>query len=211
MNRRILSSALLLTLAGGLHLGAQDSAEPQGAVDHRPEAATRQIEEVQGGGTVFLRAAGSNFAPRDSDTAFSYGGAGCTQRDSNLGDSWFTYDVQLPDGAVIDFLRVYFNDTNASCDINSELWAFDGAGGITLLAEANSSGAPGFSSAGSDFFAHPVNNLQQSLVVVVSIQGGVGASVQNCGVRLRYQSPTIFGDGFESGDTSAWDNEVSLQ
>lgn len=136
---------------------------------------------------LFSRMAGSNFQPRDSTATFSYSGGGCLQRNSNTGDSWFTINLSLPDGAVIDFLRVYYKDNDSTYDINSELWAFDGAGGTTLIAEADSTGAPGYSSTGSDFFSHTVDNTNESLVVVASIQGGVGPSLQLCGVRVRYQ------------------------
>jgi hypothetical protein len=135
----------------------------------------------------FMRAAGSNFQPRDSTSTFSYSGGGCTQRNSNVGDSWFTLDLQLPNGAVIDFMRVYYYDDSSTYDINSELWAFDGAGGTTLIAEADSTENPGFSASGSGFFTHTVDNLNESLVIVASIQGGVGADVQLCAVRVRYQ------------------------
>lgn len=212
MSRGVLSFTLLLTTVGSLHLAAQESAEPERAFDPLHEAVAPTAEEAElGGGFQFLRAAGSNFAPRDSDTAFSYGGAGCLQRDSNVGDSWFTYDVQLPDGALIDFMRVYFIDNDASFNVNSELWAFDGAGGTTLIAEADSSGTPGTGSASSASFAHTVNNAAQSLVVVGSIQGGVGIAVQLCGIRFRYLGPTLFEDGFETGDTSAWDGVAPLE
>ena len=135
----------------------------------------------------FKRAAGSNFQPRDSTTTFSYSGGGCLQRNSNTGDSWFTIDLQMPEGAIIDFLRLYYYDNNGTYDINSELWAFDGAGGTTLIAEADSSGAPGYSSASSGFFSHTVDNINESLVIVASIQGGVGPDLKLCGIRLRYQ------------------------
>ena len=135
----------------------------------------------------FARMAGSNFQPRDSSATFSYSGGGCVQRNSNTGDSWFTIDLSLPDGAVIDFLRVYYYDNDATYNINSELWAFDGAGGTTLIAEADSTGAAGYSSTGSSFFSHTVDNLNESLVIVASIQGGVGSTLQLCGVRVRYE------------------------
>jgi hypothetical protein len=135
----------------------------------------------------FKRSAGSNFQPRSSATTFSYLGGGCIQRDSNVGDSWLTIDLQVPEGAIIDFLRVYYFDNTATYDINSELWAFDAAGGTTQIAEADSAGSPGYSSAGSGFFAHTVDNVNESLVVVASIQGGVGSSLALCGIRIRYQ------------------------
>lgn len=135
----------------------------------------------------FKRATGSNFQPRDSDTTYSYGGAGCLRRDSNVGDSWFTLDLQLPDGAEIDFLRVYYYDTDATYDVNSELWAFDGAGGTALIAEADSSGSAGYSSAGSGFFSHTVDNINESLAVLAAVQGGVGSTLELCGIRIRYQ------------------------
>jgi hypothetical protein len=56
-----------------------------------------------------------------------------------------------------------------------------------MVAEADSSGSPGYDSAGSDFFAHTVDNLDETLVVVASIQGGVGNTLALCGIRVRYQ------------------------
>ena len=139
------------------------------------------------GVSVFQRIAGSNFQPRDSNTTFSYYGGGCMQRNTNVGDSWFTVDLQVPNGALLDYLRVYYYDNNATYDIHSELWVFDSAGGTSLIAEADSSGTPGYSLAGSDFFAHTVDNTNETLVIVASIQGGVGSTLALCGARVRYQ------------------------
>jgi len=156
-----------------------------------PSSIEEEVELMESpesqGMSVFQRIAGSNFQPRDSDATFSYYGGGCMQRDSNVGDSWFTVDLQVPNGALLDYLRVYYYDNNATYDINSELWAFDSAGGTTMIAEADSSGTPGYSSAGSDFFDHTVNNVDETLVVVASIQGGVGNTLALCGIRVRYQ------------------------
>ncbi len=158
---------------------------------------------------VFHRIAGSNFTPRDSVATFSYLGGGCMHRDSNVGDSWFTHEVQLPHGAEIDFLRVLFYDNSATYDINSELWAFDGAGGTNLIAEADSSGTPGYSSEGSGFFSHIVDNLNESLVLVASIQGGVGSSLALCGVRIRYQLPENVAAAASQGVTTAQPDQLA--
>jgi hypothetical protein len=163
--------------------GQPDTAAPafqsdEVEVEDSPESSAAQF---------FKFGAGSNFQPRDSDTTFSYFGGGCVQRDSNVGDSWFTIDLQVPEGAMIDFLRVYYYDNSANYDINSELWVFDAAGGTTMIAEADSSGTPGYSSAGSGFFDHTVDNLNENLVIVASLQGGVGSSLALCGYRIRYE------------------------
>lgn len=196
MRIRSIPMLLLLSVTSGVWAeyepanvdrSAHSTAWPQ---THFPFGEPAVIEDIDGAGQLlFHRIAGSNFTPRGSTTTYSYTGGGCMQRNSNDGDSWFTTDIQVPDGATIDFLRVYYNDADASFDINTELWAFDAAGGTTLIAEADSSGSPGYSSAGSDFFAHVVDNLNQSLVIVASIQAGVGANLALCGVRIRYQMP----------------------
>lgn len=163
--------------------GEPDTAVSTFTIEEIEQQASPEATQSQ----LFARMAGSNFHPRDSSTTFSYSGGGCMQRTSSTGDSWFTIDLSLPDGAVIDFLRVYYYDNDATYDINSELWAFNGAGGTTLIAEADSAGVLGYSSTGSSFFSHTVDNVNESLVVVASIQGGVGANLQLCGVRVRYQ------------------------
>jgi hypothetical protein len=199
MQLSFFGAMFLILMTGGGAWAAQTSHSAESSTASNPLQAdgnsaflsAPQIEDASEGGSsqVFLRESGSNFTPRDRNTPFVYSGSGCMQRNSNVGDSWFSMNIQLPHGAEIDFLRVYFYDNHSTYDINSELWAFDGAGGTTLIAEADSSGSPGFSSAGSDFFSHFVDNLNESLVVVASIQGGVGGNLQLCGIRIRYQAP----------------------
>ena len=180
-----------MTAAWGIDESERNGAEGRPSLSQMEALLGPMIEDDAtdgSGGFLFLRAAGSNLTPRDSDTEFSYSGAGCIQRDSTAGTNWFTMDVQVPDGAVLDFLRVYYYDNDGS-DVMSELWSFDAAGGTTLIAEADSTGTPGYGSAGSGFFSYPVSNLNESLVVVVSIPGGAGANLTACAVRLRYQMP----------------------
>ena len=153
-------------------------------------------------GQEFIRAAGSNFVPRDSNVNFHYYGGGCLVRDTGAGDSWFTYDLQLPDGAQIDYLRVYYRDSSSTYDIDSELWAFNGAGGTNLLAEADSSDIPGYSSTGSGYFTHIVDNTNESLVVIARIPEGAGTELALCGIRIRYQSPGTFTSGAREADSS---------
>ncbi|MCA9985205.1 MAG: hypothetical protein KDE59_12950 [Anaerolineales bacterium] len=170
--------------------GSTESQSEMSATNAEGQAATN---EPGAAGAVaapqaqqYLFIAGSNFRPRDSAATFSYTGGGCTQRNSNTGDSWFTTQIQLPDGATINSMTVYFLDNNVTYDINSELWNFNGAGGTNLLAEADSSGSPGYSSTSAPAFSHVVNNSAGPLSVVASIQGGVGSSLALCGLRIGY-------------------------
>ena len=198
-------------IAGSASFAGQTPPPAENAASHSPSAQvnggfsffvpgaiedSNDTEAVQ----TFLRASGSNFMARDSKTAFSYSNGGCVQRDSTAGDGWFTLDLQIPNGSVIDYMRAYYFDNDASIDVNTELWAFDGEGGTTLIAEADSMGSPGFGSAGSDFFSYVVNTGGESLAVLAYIPGGAGSNLKFCGIRIRYQAPItdrIFSDGFD--------------
>lgn len=213
MNQRTSTTILLLLAIAAAPAHGQENAEParpltDSEIASAPLAAPETQANERGAAGVFLRAAGSNFIPRDSTSTFSYTSAGCLQRDSNTGDSFFTYDIQVPHGAMIDYFRLYYFDGSGTYNLNSELWSFDGAGGATLIAEADSTGDAGFGSIGSGFFSHVVNTNNESLSLVVSLQGGVGSQIRLCGIRIRYQSPGVFADRFETADTTARNTTV---
>ena len=69
-------------------------------------------------------------------------------------------------------------------------------------------GTPGFSSAGSGFFSHIVNNTGEALGLRLALGGATTSALEICGVRLRYSIPALFVDGFESGNTAGWDVTV---
>jgi hypothetical protein len=51
------------------------------------------------------------------------------------------------------------------------------------------SGTPGFSSAGSGFFSHIVDNIGEALAVRISFGSATTSALAICGVRLRYTTP----------------------
>jgi hypothetical protein len=150
----------------------------------------------------FLFSAVSTFSPYDSSVVWTYAGAGCRSRTS--GSSWFDMDLHLPDDAILDYVRVYFNDTDATHDVTVTLMEVDGGGSATTLASATGSGTPGWSSAGSGFFSHRVDNVAAALLVRVGLGNATTLALQACGVRVRYSPAGIFADGFEAGTTAAW-------
>lgn len=133
----------------------------------------------------FKRVAGINFHPLASDVTYGSTPAGCLYQTGPGGD--FASDIQVPDGATIDYLRVYFYDTDGGSDAVAELYAYDGAGDSTLIASAVGSGTPAYGSAVSEPFSHYVDNRVEALAVVLDFQGASTDALRICGIRIRYQ------------------------
>ena len=127
----------------------------------------------------------NTFVPYDDNMTFTYYGAGCTYR---TGGTPFTeHDVQLPQGAVIDYLRIYYYDNDANNNAAAYLFSYDGAGNLTQIASASSTGTPGQSSTGSGFFSYPVDNVNEGLSLRLSYGSATTSNLRICGVRIRYQ------------------------
>lgn len=136
---------------------------------------------------LFERVAGANFHPREATTTHQYAGAGCVSRTSSSG--FLVSDLQLPDGAEIDFLRLYFDDTSGANNAHAWLYEYDGLGGFTQITTVSSSGTPGHSSAGSGFFSYTVDNTAEALGLVIGFDSATNSTVAVCGVRVRYSVP----------------------
>jgi len=199
---------LSLVLASPVVVSASDlNGEPQRA-SGLPTTEVPEIERAPEATQIlkFHRTAATTYSPYDSTTTWAYGGSGCRSRIS--GSPWHDIDIHVPNGVTLDFLRVYFNDTDSVNSATATLFSFDAAGGNTSIASASSSGTPGFSTAGSGFFSHIVNNTNEALGLRLTFGGATTSALEICGVRLRYSIPTLFNDGFESGSTSGWDVTV---
>lgn len=164
------------------------AAPPDAATDDPPEhVETRPAADARAGEvTLFHSIAGSSFHPREASTTHEYAGTGCVNRTSDAG--FLVADLQLPEGAEIDFLRLYFDDTDAANNNDAQAWlySYDGLGDFTQIATVSSSGSPGQGSIGSGFFSHLVDNTNESLAVIVGMGSATDAGVQVCRVRLRY-------------------------
>jgi hypothetical protein len=147
------------------------------------DIASRDVEEQSV--TLFKRYSAEVFVSYDDASTYDYGGGGCVSRTG--GDPWYDHDLQLPDGAEIDFVRIYFIDNDPVNDANAWVFTFDGTGNSTQIALAQSSGTPGTSSAGSGFFSHTVNNINEALAIRLGYEGATTPDLKICGVRLRYQ------------------------
>lgn len=176
---------LLLVATAALPGAAADDGEPAPV---RGLATSVEQEELHAPASeaaeavYFMRFAATAFVPYSSTTSWDYSGAGCISF-TGVADYWFDIDVQVPTGAVLDYVRVFFNDTDATHDVRAILYTFDGAGGFTSIADATSAGTPGFSSEGSGFFSHVVNTTNESIALRLAVPGNVN---EVCDVRIRY-------------------------
>lgn len=133
--------------------------------------------------TYFKRYPGVAFQPRDSDTGYDYFGSGCI---SSKGSDYFVLDIQLPTGAEIDFVRLYYYNTSTS---NARLYLtwYDGQGGYSDVMFVDSSGSAGYGSVGAStsYIVDPVTQA----VSLVWRPNTTGSTMALCGVRIRYQLP----------------------
>ncbi|MCI0398239.1 MAG: hypothetical protein L0322_25365 [Chloroflexi bacterium] len=136
------------------------------------------------GQTFYKRWAAETFVPYHYLNEWANMGSGCFRR---LNGYIWTTDVQLPEGAIIDYFRVYYYDTDSAYNVEATLLRYDSTGSSELLASASGSGTPGWSSAGSGLFSHSVDNLNWSYAVNMSFTGGTTAALRACAVRIRYQ------------------------
>ena len=142
---------------------------------------------------------------------FAYGGAGCMYRTGGGGSAGdFDMEFTLPDGAVIVLARYEFYDTNATQNTDAALLSFDAAGNFNTIVpflELSSSGTPGYSVAQVPL-SYVVDQGNETLAMRVNLGEGTNSTVRACRIILGYVlegSDHIFVDGFEFGDTSAWD------
>ncbi|MCI0398352.1 MAG: hypothetical protein L0332_26455 [Chloroflexi bacterium] len=163
-----------------------------GEPERQPATTTSVVQEEVGNtpndpgmATFFKRWAAETFVAYDSSNTWAYDGGGCFHRTG--GSTWWDTDLQLPDGAEIDYLRVYYYDMNGTTDAETILFQFDDIGGNVQLASAAGSGTPGYSSAGSGFFSHFVDNTDHSYVLRIDFNGATTSDLRICAVRIRYQ------------------------
>jgi hypothetical protein len=152
----------------------------KGQMDPVEETLTPEEQQAPAA-TYFKRYPGVAFQPRDSDTGYDYFGSGCI---SSQGADYFVLDIQLPAGAEIDFVRLYYYDASSA---NARLYLtwYDAQGGYSDVVYVDSSGSSGYGSAGIAT-SYTVDPITQA-VTLVWRPNTTGSSMALCGARIRYQ------------------------
>lgn len=137
---------------------------------------------------ISWRATGTSLKPREHDVSPGVSGSGgCAYASS--GDAFTVWNLSpmLPQGAVVETLRMYYNDTSAS---NSSAWftVYDLYGSIVEEWSVSSAGSAGNGFNDSAAIDHTVDYSTYSYLLnwrpVVT-----GSTMQLCGFRIFYTPP----------------------
>lgn len=151
--------------------------------DARPNATAATLS--------YYRLVGTAFNVRTSTTTFAYNFNGCVYLNGGT-DNRLMAPLLIPDGSVIKFLRIYYDDTSAGSDLTA--WITRYQPGVTSedLTSVNSSGSAGFGTALSPEITHTVDLVSWAYTIVIAPNGNSAAN-SICGIRVAYYGPSIFG------------------
>jgi hypothetical protein len=138
---------------------------------------------------AYLRTAGSALKPRESSVEW-YGvpdKAGCIYASDGSASAIFNAPVYLPQGAEVNNLRMYYNDTAVE---NCVAWftVYDDYGEVHEEWEISSSGDSGTGYVTTEAFSHMVDYSLYSYVINWR-PNELGTSMQVCGFLIYYVPP----------------------
>lgn len=132
----------------------------------------------------YLTVAGSVFASLSSSTTIEYATMGCVY--TNGGS--LNARLDLPEGATIVYIRVYFYDTDAANDLNVSLRRYDLLNSsYTDITSVGSTGSAGSGTELSFPAEEPVDNYLYTYQLLANTPNS--ANVLFCGVRVAYYPP----------------------
>ncbi len=102
-------------------------------------------------------------------------------------DDLFTLHLDVPHGARIDYLRLFFRDASPA---NSQAWitTYDARGALSDLTTIVSTGAEGYGTTLSPYLGHVVNTESNAYVLNWRANQR-GKSMRLCGLRVAYRLP----------------------
>ncbi|HSX59590.1 MAG TPA: hypothetical protein VLF18_05280 [Tahibacter sp.] len=179
---RTLLFALVAATAGAAAAASELSPPTPGNGPYLDD--TSGPDAVDGLGTNrYLRIAGSSFVARHATTDSIFATAGCI-RSSDTG-AIFTADVQLPNGAVVNYVRTYYYNDGVSANIATHFTDFDGAGDSTEHTSFTTNTSTGYASTLSPQIAVTITPMTHSYSMVVVINS-TSTNLRFCGVRIQY-------------------------
>lgn len=162
------------------------SSANQAALDDSGPDMTEAFEQT----FSYFRLVGTAFNPRTSASTFAYNFNGCIYQTAGS-DNRFMAPLFVPDGAVIKYLRFYYDDTSAGTNLTA--WITRYQPGVTSedLTSVSSAGSSGYGTTLSPEITHTVDLTNWAYTLIIAPNGNSTANTF-CGVRVAYYAPTIF-------------------
>lgn len=136
-----------------------------------------------------LRVVGSALRPRESAASYTVGGGGgCIYVTSGDNEIIWNTPVYLPQGAEVQALRMYYDDTSTAEDCSGFFTVYDLYGNVEDEWWVASSGSGGKNYSTSEQFSHTIDYNLYSYVLNWR-PWETGSDMQLCGFRVFYEPP----------------------
>lgn len=199
----ITTTGLAVALVLGIARPAFGDDGARSSESHWTEVAPTSVTEPQpqallGAPLTSVRIAGSALTPRETNVNRGVNiSGGCGYVTGGAATTVWNHKAPLPQGAVVNTLRMYYSDTSAS---NSSAWftVYDLYGNIVDEWSVASTGSAGNSFNDSAVIDHTIDYSTYSYLINWR-PNVVGSTMQLCGFRIFYVDPVIFRNGFELG------------
>jgi hypothetical protein len=169
---------------------ADDPAAGLGASALSPGPAVSASAAPVPGGPGFYSQSAMFFRPYLASSGYTYMGGDLY----NPGTALAAYEgpVSLPHGATMTKLVAYYWDSNVTQYLSVNLYRISlDTGAVQPVAEAYSTGSPGYGSVETTTITEPVVDLQRyAYAAEVQIPGNVGIQIRFVGLRIDYAFTT---------------------
>ena len=186
----LITILLVVVVFAGVGSTLANNASQEGNPDPNSPNISDQTDVVQSpevpeapdlvAGTTYVHYSGSVFTPFISTTTYSHSWYGCMTASGDL-----NYSVDLPNGSVITFMRLYYNDTNVTLGGRLRLYWFDDGPDGDFSEQLSTAGSSGYGSTYISGISITLNNILYSYV----LSWEPSTNVQLCGVLIGYTSP----------------------
>jgi hypothetical protein len=141
-------------------------------------------------GEAYLSLSGSALRPGASNVGWQYHSAGGCVYASD-GDEYTVWNaaVHLPQGAVVNRMRMYAYDSSSSSDSQAWFTVFDTWGNVEDEWEVGTSGSAGQRAWSTEIFDHQVDNTRYTYLVKWQ-PSALGSAMRLCGFLFSYFPPS---------------------
>jgi hypothetical protein len=140
---------------------------------------------------TYYTVSGPELQPRTTTNVQVYSANGCVYMSTGTSTGLLTgTGLHLPDGSIVKYIRLYYNDTNASAGVDAFLTRYAPGSATADLVSAGSTNAfnGGYNFVVSNEITHTVNNATYAYMLYGWPDSNT-SSLQVCGIRVAYYAP----------------------